>query len=64
MQLGLLKRETERQRLLREDIEMELQRLNNHTFMMQAALDESSARNVDELKEAQCVKKELERYPA
>ncbi|KAG0605936.1 hypothetical protein M758_9G099600 [Ceratodon purpureus] len=60
-QLGLLKREAERQRLLREDIEMESQRLNNHIFVTQSALEESNIRNAEELKDALSALKETER---
>ena len=61
LQLGLLKREAERQRLLREDIEMESQRLNNHIFVTQSALEESNIRNAEELKDALSALKETER---
>ena len=61
LQLGLLKREAECQRMLREDIEMELQRLNNHIFVTQSALEESNTRNSEELKEALSNLKETER---
>lgn len=61
LQLGLLKREAERQRLLREDIEMESQKLNNHIFVTQSALEESNSRNAEELKGAFSALKERQR---
>jgi hypothetical protein len=61
--LGLLKREAERQRLLREDIEMESQKLNNHIFVTQSALEESNTRNAEELKDTLSALKETERCP-
>jgi len=61
LQLGLLKREAERQRLLREDIEMESQKLNNHIFVTQSALEESNTRNAEELKHAISALQETER---
>lgn len=61
MQLGLVRRESERQRLMREDMEMELQGLKNHMSVMQAALEEASSRSADDLLEAQCARQEAER---
>lgn len=61
LQLGLVRRESERQRLMREDMEMELQALKNHTSVMQAALDEASARTADDVLEAQLARQEAER---
>jgi hypothetical protein len=52
----------ERQRLMREDMEMELQVLNNHMSMLQAALDEAGARSAKELLEAQFAREEAERF--
>jgi hypothetical protein len=51
----------ERQRLMREDMEMELQVVNNHMSMLQAALDEAGARSAKELLEAQFAREEAER---
>lgn len=61
MQLGLVRRESERQRLMREDMEMELQGLKNNMSVMQAALEEASSRSADDLLEAQCARQEAER---
>jgi hypothetical protein len=61
-QLEGLKRDMERQRLMREDMEMELQVLNNHMSMLQAALDEAGARSAKELLEAQFAREEAERF--
>ncbi|XP_024380241.1 uncharacterized protein [Physcomitrium patens] len=60
-QLGLLNREAERQRLLREDIEMELQKLNNHVFVTQSAHEEASTRSNEQLKDALSALQETER---
>lgn len=60
--MGILKRESERQRLLREDMEMEFQGLKNHMSIMQAALDEAGARSADELFEAQSAREDAERF--
>lgn len=60
-QLGLVKRESERQRLMREDMEMELEGLKNHLSVMQAALEEASARSADDILEAQFAREEAER---
>lgn len=61
MQLGLVRRESERQRLMREDMEMELQGLKNHMSVMQAALEEASARSADDILEAQHARQAAER---
>jgi hypothetical protein len=61
LQLGLMKREAERQRLLREDIEMDSQRLKHHIFVTQSALEESNTRNAKELKDVLSTLKETER---
>ncbi|XP_024367331.1 kinesin-like protein KIN-12F isoform X4 [Physcomitrium patens] len=60
-QLGLVKRECERQRLMREDMEMELQRLQNHLSIMQAALEEAGTRSDDDIIVAQLAREEAER---
>jgi hypothetical protein len=60
-QLGLVKRESERQRLMREDMEMELEGIKNHLSIVQAALEEASARSADDILEAQFAREEAER---
>ena len=60
-QLGIVKRESERQRLMREDMEMELEGLKNHLSVMQAALEEATARSADDVLEAQFAREEAER---
>lgn len=60
--MGILKRESERQRLMREDMEMEFQGLKNHMSIMQAALDEAGARSADDLFEAQSAREDAERF--
>nr|XP_024376844.1 kinesin-like protein KIN-12F isoform X2 [Physcomitrium patens] len=60
-QLGLVTRECEQQRLMREDMEMELQRLHNSMSVRQAALEEANARIADEILEAQFAREEAER---
>ncbi|XP_024397560.1 kinesin-like protein KIN-12D isoform X2 [Physcomitrium patens] len=47
-QVGLLKRECERQRLMREEMESEIQGLKNQISIMHAALHEASTRSSDE----------------
>ncbi|KAG0606203.1 hypothetical protein M758_9G122000 [Ceratodon purpureus] len=59
-QLGIVERESERQRLMREDMEMELEGLKNHLSVMQAALEEASARSADNILEAQLAREETE----
>jgi hypothetical protein len=59
--LGLVKRESERQRLMREDMEMELEGIKNHLSIVQAALEEASARSADDILEAQFAREEAER---
>jgi len=61
LQLGLVRRESERQRLMREDMEMELQGLKNHLSVTQAALEETCARSADDILEAQFSRQEAER---
>ncbi|CAK9213743.1 unnamed protein product [Sphagnum troendelagicum] len=56
-QLSLVKQEAERQQLMREDMEMKIQGLENHVSMMQAALAETVAQSAEELRETKSVQK-------
>ncbi len=62
LQLSLVKQEAERQQLMREDMEMKIQGLENHVSMMQAALAETVAQSAEELREAKSVQKILDRF--
>ncbi|CAM6042219.1 unnamed protein product [Sphagnum compactum] len=61
-QLSLVKQEAERQQLMREDMEMKIQGLENHVSMMQAALAETVAQSAEELREAKSVQKISDRF--
>uniref|UniRef100_A0A7I4FAR1 Kinesin motor domain-containing protein n=1 Tax=Physcomitrium patens TaxID=3218 RepID=A0A7I4FAR1_PHYPA len=60
-QLDLLKKEAEKQRLLREVVEMELQRLKDRILVMESALEETNSRNADELEHALSTLRNTER---
>jgi len=62
LQLSLVKQEAERQQLMREDMEMKIQGLENHVSMMQAALAETVAQSAEELREAKSVQKISDRF--
>lgn len=62
VQVGLLKRECERQRLLREEMESELQGLQSQISIMHAALSEASNRKSDEFLEMKLRKDDAERF--
>lgn len=57
LQLSLVKQEAERQQLMREDMEMKIQGLENHVSMMQAALAETVAQSAEELRETKSIQK-------
>lgn len=59
--MDLLKKEAEKQRLLREDVEMELQRLKDRILVMESALEETNSRNADELEHALSTLRNTER---
>jgi hypothetical protein len=52
-----VKQEAERQQLMREDMEMKIQGLENHVSMMQAALAETVAQSAEELRQTKSVQK-------
>ncbi|CAM6012558.1 unnamed protein product [Sphagnum balticum] len=56
-QLSLVKQEAEKHQLMRVDMEMKIQGLENHVSMMQAALAETLAHSAEELREAKSVQK-------
>lgn len=60
-QVGLLKRECERQRLMREEMESEIQGLKNQISIMHAALHEASTRSSDERLETKIRRENAER---
>lgn len=60
-QVGLLKRECERQRLMREEMESEMQGQKDQISYMHAALTEASTRSGDELLETKLRREDAER---
>ncbi len=62
LQLSLVKQEAERQQLMREDMEMKIQGLENNVSMMQAALAKTLAHSAEELREAKSVQKISDRF--
>ncbi|KAG0565723.1 hypothetical protein KC19_7G010200 [Ceratodon purpureus] len=60
-QVGLLKRECERQRLMREELESEMQGLKDQISYMHTALTEASTRSGDELLETKLRREDAER---
>lgn len=57
-----MKRECDNQRLLREEMESELQGLKNQVSIMHAALTEASSRSGDELVEMKMRREDAERF--
>lgn len=60
-QVGVLKIECERQRLMRQEMESELEGLKNQISIMHAALHEASLRSGDELLETKLRREDAER---